>query len=184
MGLLQELHAAFRLLAAARASQSAEMLEAMTKKQVSRLAAIASKADLSDEVGIAAFLEALETSPFAVEQRKELADAALSQQAVPLQDTRGSASKTCRMQSCAAFQNYLTEENWVALRSSMHSMEHKILIMVRRCCEVGLETPTETTHVHVLAVALALDGTPGFNADVALRWLEVQKQSLKNIEPP
>ena len=178
MGLLHELEAASRLLEAARKSQSQEQLNTLTLNQVRRLAALTGSADLGAEAELAAFLEALDRSPFAPDQRKELADAALNAPSIPMREK--GAVKTYRMQSCLSFQNYLTEENWIDMRNGQLTMEHKIMLMVKRCVEVGLETPTEATHVHLLAVVIALDGS-SFNADTALKWLDTQKHQLKKL---
>ena len=178
MGLLGELEATSRLVEAARKYQSQDCLAGMIKQQATRLTQLA-QADISD-ADVTSFLEALAASPFAEDQQKALAAAALSKQA----DAKGAkVSGACKqycLQNCAAFQNYLTEDNKVALRNGQLTIETKLLAIMQRCVAVGMITPSESTRRHLLAVALAIDST-SFNADQALGWLDTQKQCLNKL---
>ena len=131
MGLRSELEAASRLVEAARKYRSQNDLAALRKQQTDRMAKLA-QGDVSSDGDVAEFLEALSASPFAADQQQELAAAALSKQADAKVEK---AIRSFYLQHCSAFQNYLTEANWVELRNKKLILETKLNhCAAMRCC--------------------------------------------------
>ena len=60
------------------------------------------------------------------------------------------AARSCKKTSLPG--NYLTEEDWFNIQSDNMTFSSKASVIIRRLRLIGLNTPSETTYVHIVAL--------------------------------
>ncbi len=97
--------------------------------------------------------------PWTADQKKRLA-AVVSDL---LGSVAGKTKARRRMQSCVHFENYLSEAEWVSLRSEAMRV-HKIQQLAARAHSVGILCPTETTTFRITCILSKCDNIAGTEA--------------------
>ena len=120
-----------------------EVLESLCSSWAGRLAALVGQ----DNTSLCTLTRAVSEGPWSVEQRKRLAKALTSGG-----EPGGQGSKRRPSQTCTHFENYLTENEWKALRTPGTTHSSRVALLALRAWLIGLELPSEPTLFRMVAV--------------------------------